>query len=399
MTELFTQPELLFSSFPDRPFQLPPELTRLREERPLTPMRFPDGHEGWLATGYDEARAVLGHPAFSNRYELIHIPLPGFSGEMPPAPPGDFLGMDGPEHTRYRKLLAGKFTSRRMRLLGEQIEQITADRLAALAQLARPADLMEAYARPIPALVICELLGVPAADREWFSRAVDKMIARPGTTADDMMTNWTALNDYLAGLVKAKRAHPTDDVLSELTASDLTEDELAGVGTLLLGAGMHTTATVLGMSTFALLINPGQLAALREDTGPADRAIEELLRYCGIGGGSARAALQDVEIGGQLIKAGQTVAISPNAANRDPRRFADGDGLDLTRDASGHLSFAHGVHQCLGQHLARIELRTALPALLRGFPTLELAIPIHEVPLRTDANMYDVERPPVTWKD
>ncbi|MBN6042082.1 cytochrome P450 [Amycolatopsis sp. 195334CR] len=399
MTDLFTQPELLFRSFPDRPFQLPPELGRLREERPLAPMRFPDGHEGWLATGYDEARAVLGHQAFSNRYELMHVPLPGFSGELPPAQPGDFLGLDAPEHTRFRKLLAGKFTPRRMRLLAEQVAACTEDRLTVLAGSARPADLMEVYARPIPALVICELLGVPSADREWFRRMVDGMLAREGVTADDIAANWTALSDYLRELVRGKRARPTDDVLSELTTSDLTEDELAGVGAFLLGAGLHTTATVLGLSTFALLINPGQLAALRADPGLTDRAIEELLRYTGIGGGSARAAVADVEIGGQLVRAGQTVAISPIAANRDPRRFPDGDALDITRDASGHLSFAHGVHQCLGQHLARIELRTALPALLNRFPTLELAIPVHEVPLRTDANMYDLAGLPVTWKD
>ncbi|MGC7094476.1 cytochrome P450 [Amycolatopsis lurida] len=399
MTELFTQPELLFRSFPDRPFQLPAELTRLREERPLTPMRFPDGHEGWLATGYDEARAVLGHAAFSNRYELMHVPLPGFSGEMPSAQPGDFLGLDAPEHTRFRRLLAGKFTVRRMRLLAEQVDRITESRLAALARLPRPADLMDAYARPIPALVICELLGVPSVDREWFRRVVDGMLARAGVTADDITANWSSLTEYLRELVRAKQANPTDDVLSELTTSDLTEDELAGVGAFLLGAGLHTTATVLGMSTFALLINPGQLAVLRADPGLTDRAVEELLRYTGIGGGSARVAVEDVEIGGELIKAGQTVAISPNAANRDPRRFADGDTLDITRDASGHLSFAHGVHQCLGQHLARIELRTALPALLNRFPTLELAIGVHEVPLRTEANMYDLERLPVTWQD
>ncbi|AXB42299.1 cytochrome P450 [Amycolatopsis albispora] len=396
MTDLFTEPELLFQHNPEQPFQLPPGLARLRAERPLAPMRFPDGHEGWLATGYDEARTVLGHAAFSNRYELIHIPLPGFSGEMPPAPTGDFLGLDAPEHTRFRRLLAGKFTVRRMRVLTEQVERFTADRLAALAALPRPADLMAAYAQPIPALVICELLGVPATDREWFRQAVNGMLAREGTSADDIMTNWTALNDYLRDLVRAKRAEPTDDVLSELTTSDLTEDELTGVGVFLLGAGLHTTATVLGLSTLALLMNPGQLATLREN--PAG-AIEELLRYTGIGGATVRVARTDVEIGGELVKAGQTVAISPIAANRDPRRFGDGDALDLGRDASGHLSFAHGVHQCLGQHLARVELRIALPALFERFPSLALAVPVHEVPLRTTANMYELERLPLTWQD
>ena len=401
MTELFTTPELLFRRSPEHPFGLVPELARLRAESPLARMIYPDGHEGWLATGHAEARAVLGHPGFSNRYELTHLPIPGFTETQPPAPTGDFLGIDPPEHTRYRKLLAGKFTVRRMRRLTERAEEITAERLAVLADQGPPVDLMPVYARPIPALMICEMLGVPSVDREHFQRLVQATVVHEGATAQDVgaaLTDaWTAMQDYLRELVLARRADPTDDVLSELTTSDLTDDELSGVGTFLLGAGMHTTANVIGMATFALLLHPDQLAALRDDPALVEGAVEELLRYTGIGPAAVRAALDDVEIGDQLIKAGETVTISLDAANRDPRKFTDADALDLRRNAAGHLTFVHGVHQCLGQHLARIELRIALSALLTRFPTLRLAIPADDVPLRTDTNVYNMERLPVAW--
>jgi cytochrome P450 len=145
------------------------------------------------------------------------------------------------------------------------------------------------------------------------------------------------------------------------------------------------------------LIHPDQLAALRDDPALVEGAVEELLRYTGIGRAAVRAALEDVEIGDQLIKAGETVTISLDAANRDPRRFTDADALDLRRNAAGHLTFVHGVHQCLGQHLARVELRIALSALLTRFPTLHLAIPPDDVPLRTDTNVYNMERLPAAW--
>ncbi|MEV0085421.1 cytochrome P450 [Saccharopolyspora sp. NPDC050642] len=397
MAEPFTKLELLFQRSPEHPFHLPTELVRLREEQPLVRMTYPDGHEGWLATGYDQARAVLAHPGFSNRYELLHMPMPGITEPSPPASPGDFLGLDGPEHTRYRRLLAGKFTPRRIRLLAERVAEFTAERLDAMQRQGSPADLMELYARPIPALVICELLGVPYTDHEKFQHLAEGVVLRDGATPEDQIAAMKGLQDYISELVLAKRANPTDDVLSELTTSDLTDEELFGLGAFLLFAGLHTTASVIGMATFALLINPDQLAALRNDPDLADGAVEELLRYTGIGPCTVRAALEDAEIDGRLIKAGESVTVSMDAANRDPGKFPNPDALDLRRNATGHLTFVHGVHQCLGQHLARIELRTALPALVTRFPDLSLAIPAEKVPMHTNSNIYEVEKLPLTW--
>ncbi|WP_371127195.1 cytochrome P450 [Streptomyces sp. 2112.3] len=381
------------------PFDPPGELTALRTERPLTRMRFPDGHVGWLATGYSAVRAIHADPRFSSRYELLHYPFEdGYTGELPPAPVGDLTGLDAPEHTRYRRLLMGKFTVRRMRLLTSRVEEITTEHLDAMERQGPTVDLVEAFAKPLPALMICELLGVPYAGREVFQRHVATVMTR-SATMDEVAAAMAALQNILAELVSAKRAQPTDDLLGDLTTTDLTGEELAGIGSFLLAAGLDTTANMLAHGTFALLSHPHQLAALRADPGLADQAVEELLRYLSIAHTSARSALEDVELEGQLIKAGQTVVLSIEAANRDPERFPDPDTLDLHRKATGHLAFGHGIHQCLGQQLARVEMRVALPALLARFPTLRLAVPPEEVPLRHGMNIYGVHRLPVTWDE
>ncbi|CAM5596373.1 Cytochrome P450 OS=Streptomyces rimosus subsp. rimosus (strain ATCC / DSM 40260 / JCM 4667 /NRRL 2234) OX=1265868 GN=SRIM_024830 PE=3 SV=1 [Streptomyces rimosus subsp. rimosus] len=199
-------------------------------------------------------------------------------------------------------------------------------------------------------------------------------------------------------LVAAKRAEPTDDLLSDLTTSDLTEEELIGVGGVLLAAGLDTTANMLGLGTFALLSNPDQLDALRADPGLAGQTVEELLRYLSVADPIPRAALEDVEIEGRLVRAGETVTVSVQAANRDPLKFPDPDRFDIHRKATGHVSFGHGPHQCLGQQLARVEMTVAFPALFARFPTLRLAVPPQEVPLRDRANIYGVISLPVTWQ-
>ncbi|MFJ9852864.1 cytochrome P450 [Streptomyces sp. NPDC101150] len=380
------------------PFDPPAELARLREEQPLRRMRYPDGHLGWLATGHSVVRAILGDSRFSSRYELMHLPMQGAPAQLPPAPVGDMTGIDAPEHTRFRRLLMGKFTVRRMRELTARVAQISAEHLDAMERRGGPLDLVEAYAQPIPALMICELLGVPAEDRDVFQRHTFTVTDR-SVSLEDQAAAYTALQEILHELVLAKRAAPTDDLLSDLTSSDLTDEELAGIGTFLLGAGLDTTANMLGLGTFALLSNPEQLAALRGDPGLADQAVDELMRYLTIADTGIRAALEDVELDGQLIKAGESVTLSLQAANRDPERFPDPDALDVHRKATGHLGFGHGMHQCLGQQLARVEMRVALPALLTRFPSLRLAVPPEEVPLRTKSSIYGVHALPVTWDE
>lgn len=377
------------------PFDPPAELAQLREEQPLRRLSFPDGHTGWLATGHSVVRSIMADPRFSARYELLHYPLADF-GDIPPAPPGEFLGLDGLEHTRYRRLLMGKFTVRRMRQLTERVEQFTAECLDAMESHGGPVDLVETFAQPIPGLMICELLGVPYAERDFFQEHVTTLFNQ-AASEEERGTAMAAMMEYLQGLVLAKRAEPTDDLLSDLTTSDLTDEELSGVGVFLLAAGFDTTANMLGLGTFALLSNPDQLAALRDDPGLAEGAVEELMRYLTVADPTLRSALEDVEIAGQKIKAGETVLLSFQAANRDPAKFPEPDRLDLHRKATGHVAFGHGPHQCLGQQLARVEMAVAFPALLTRFPTLRLAVPAEEVPFRANMNIYGVHRLLVTW--
>lgn len=383
---------------PGCPFDPPEELIDARRHGPISRYIFPGGRPGWLITGYDLVRAVLADSRFSSRKELMLHPSIDVTGmELPAAPPGEFLLMDEPRHGRYRRPLAGKFTARRMRLLGERVEQITAEHLDAMAKAGPPVDLVTAFAKPIPAIIICELLGVPYQDRGLFQAQIEMFLCG-GVSDEDLLAAYTATQRYLAQLVAAKRANPTDDVLSDLTDGDLSDEELQGMGLILLAAGFDTTANMLALGTFALLRNPTQLAVLRADPSLVDQAVEELLRYLSVAKTFMRTALEDVELGGQTITAGTPVILSYNTANRDPERFPDPHVLDLRRRAGGHLAFGHGIHQCLGLQLARVELRIALLALIQRFPTLRLAIPAQEVTLRPEtADIYGVKSLPVTW--
>ncbi|MEV4072509.1 cytochrome P450 [Nonomuraea fuscirosea] len=394
-----TAPALPTARPPGCPFDPPKELLQAREHGPISRYLFPGGHEGWLVTGYDLVRSVLADPRFSSRKELMrHHPLIDYGDiEVPPAPPGEFLLMDEPRHSRYRKPLVGKFTVRRMRLLTERVEQITAAHLDAMEQAGPPADLVTAFAKPIPAVVICELLGVPYEDRGSFQENIDMFLGGEATD-EELYAAYLATQQYLAELVAAKRANPTDDVLSDLLDSDLTDEELRGMALILLSAGFDTTANMLALGTFALLRNPEQLAALRADPALTEPAVEELLRYLSVAKTFTRVTLEDVELGGQSVKAGTTLILSYNTANRDPERFADPHVLDLGRRDGGHLAFGHGIHQCLGQQLARVELRVAFPALLNRFPGLRLAVPAEEVAVRPEtADIYGLKSLPVTW--
>ncbi|MEV7520360.1 cytochrome P450 [Streptomyces sp. NPDC091371] len=378
---------------PGCPFDPPAELTEARSHGPISHYTHPGGKPGWMITGYDLVRSVLADPRFSSRRDLLNV----VDFELPPAPPGEFLLMDDPEHSRYRKPLVGKFTARRMRLLTERIEQITTECLDAMEKAGPTADLVTAFAKPIPTIIICELLGVPYEDRASFQEQIDKFMN--GETGDEeLMAAYTATQEYLAQLVVAKRANPTDDVLSELTDSDLTDEELKGISLILLAAGFDTTANMLSLGAFALLENPEQLAALRADPALIDQAVEELLRYLSVAKSFMRTALEDVEVGGQTIKAGTTVVLSYNTANRDPERYADPHLLNLNRQDGGHLAFGHGIHLCLGAQLARVEMRVAFTALLQRFPTLRLAVPAEDVAVRPEtADIYGVKSLPVTW--
>jgi cytochrome P450 len=376
-------------------FDPPPELAELRAS-PVRRLRYPDGHVGWLVTAHDVARTVLADPRFSARSELKRTPVvrPGlepFYGM--PAMPGWLVDMDPPAHSRIRRLLAGEFTWRRMRGLRPRVERIVEEHLEEMARQGPPVDLVEAFALPVPSLTICELL-----ERVRFQRSSATLFSLQAS-AEQASESMRWLDDFLRDLTLHKRRHPGEDLLSRLAAcGQLTTDEIAGAGVLLLTAGHETTANSLSLSTFALLCHPRQLAALRAEPALVDSAAEELFRYLTIFQfGVPRTPLEDVVIAGQVIRAGEALTVSLPAANRDPGTFRDPDRLDLHKRALGHLAFGHGAHHCLGQGLARVELRAGLLGLFRRFPFLHLGVPPEQVPLSHDMGLYGAHRLPVTW--
>ncbi|MFI5610586.1 cytochrome P450 [Amycolatopsis sp. NPDC051903] len=403
MTQTVPVPQGLPMERTAGPFDPPREITALRDVRPVSPLAFPDGHEGWLVTGYDAVRQLMADTRFSSRQDLdvTHVPFetPGMPVQTEPSPqmPGVFIAMDPPDHTRLRRKLTGAFTVKRMKLLEEQIIEISERQLDELAKLTPPVDLVKEFALPVPSLVICELLGVPYEDRANFQANSQQFLVKD-QSLQEKMGALGALMGYLGELVTRKRAEPGDDILSDLARhEDLTIEELTGAAFLLLLAGHETTANMLALGTFALLEHPEQLAELRADLDLLPDAVEELMRYLSVVDINYRYATEDIELGGETIPKGSTVVVSLLAANHDPKRFENPDTLDIHRKARGQMAFGHGIHQCLGQQLARIEMRAGFAGLLRRFPGLKLAVPAADVPLRTDMNIYGVHELPITW--
>lgn len=379
------------------PFDPPEELAALRARDAITRMRYPDGHDGWLVTGHALARTVLADPRFSARHELRHSPVPTPAKPMA-AMPGVFIGMDPPDHTRYRQLINRHFTVRRVRELEPMIERVVARRLDAMAAAGPAADLMRAFALPVPAQIICELLGVPEESHEEIQRHRMATID-PESNPPAAMAATRATMAFMLGLAQRKRAEPGDDLLSGLIADGgLDDQELAGIALLMLIAGHETTANMLGLGVYLLLDRPDLAEGIRgRDGALSETAVDELLRYLAVVQFASRAALTDVELGGVTITAGETVTVSLSAANRDGARFDDPARFRADRPGSGHLSFGHGAHQCLGQHLTRAELRIGLSALLRRFPGLRLDVSPAEIGFREAVPTVGVTRLPVRW--
>ncbi|WP_217214011.1 cytochrome P450 [Streptomyces sp. AC550_RSS872] len=390
-----TSPAVVMPTARQNPFDPPEELRRRQGLGPIHRMTYVDGGQGWLVTGFAAARAILADPRFSARPDHMRSPIA--QPATAPVPPGFFLRMDPPEHDHYRRLLTGDFTVRRIKLLEPEIEAIVNDQLNAMELTGGPADLFKAFALPIPSQVIGELLGVPYSDRQGFQRNAATLL-NVDLTPERRQEAVRELMAYLRDLLRHKRSWPEEDVLSGLAAHEgLTADERAGLALLLLITGHETTANMLALGTFALLANPAQLAEVRDKEEDAPAVVEELLRYLTIIHHVVRVALEDIELHGCLIKAGESVTVALSAANRDADHFADPDALDHTRSTAGHLAFGHGLHRCLGQRLARAEMRIALPALFRRFPALRLTVAPEEVPLRSAMTVCGVRELPVTW--
>ncbi|MEU1300861.1 cytochrome P450 family protein [Streptomyces shenzhenensis] len=349
---------------------------RLRDSAPVHRITGPDGTPAWLVTRYDDVRDALADPRLSlDKRHATAGTYKGFS--LPPALDANLLNMDPPDHTRVRRLVGRAFTPRRVQGLRAPIRR-TADTLLDALGPHGSADLVAAYAAPLPITVICDLLGIPDRHRLDFRVWTDSLVAPDPARPEAGKEAVVALLEYFTRLLRDKRAEPGDDLLSDLIAvrddgDRLSEDELMSLAFLILFAGYENAVQLIGNAVLALLSHPDQLAALRRDPGLLPGAVEEFARYEGPALLAIRRfPVEDVTIGGVTVPAGETVWVSPAAANRDPARFPDPDRLDLGRDAGGHLTLGHGIHYCLGAPLARAETEIALAALLERFPDLAL---------------------------
>ncbi|MFI5999552.1 cytochrome P450 [Streptomyces sp. NPDC051366] len=365
-----------------------PLYRQLREDGPVRRTVIAGGLEAWLVTRYEDGLAALSDSRLSSDVRdasdtRILRQLPATERESMLS---NMLRSDPPDHTRLRRLVSKAFTAHRVAGMRPRIQAIT-DRLLDAVVPAGHAELVADFALPLPVAVISELLGVPVDERHEFQHWTDRLIRRGPELPDPAVVNeaWQHMRAYVTELIRDKRAHPGDDLLSALvTARDaeqqLTEDELVAMVFLLLAAGYITTVNLIGGGIAMLLAHPGQLDLLRSDPELLPGAIEEFLRYDGpVSPGIARFAREDVEIAGVTVPRGATVLIGSAVADRDPARFPDPDRLDITRQDNAHLAFGHGIHYCLGAPLARLEGQIAIGTALRRLPGLALAVAPDEI--------------------
>lgn len=388
------------------PLDPPPALTELREAGPACRLRFSDGQVGWLVLGYALGRALLVDSRFSVDDIVQPLGDPEVVAETDrieremPERDGVLIALNPPQHTRIRRAAASYFTVRAVAEREDAIERIVAGRLDAMEEAGAPVDLMPAFALPLSSFTICEVLGVPHSDRERFERP-SAVLADPHADTAGKRAALVEFSDYCRDVVARKREAPGEDLLSDLiVAGDLSEDEIVGLARQLFEAGHETTATMLTLSVFTLLAERSRWEALRAEPEAIGGAVEELMRYLSIlqMGTFSRTATEDVELDGLTVKAGEKVVVSIPAANRDPEKFADPDVLDFGRNAAGHIGFGHGKHMCIGQHLARWELKVAIRGLVERFPDLDLAVPVEEISFFGGEHLlYGVETLPVRW--
>lgn len=370
----------------------------LRESRPIAPVRMPGYGRAWIVTRYADVRTTLTGPRLAKDVQR----WPGGGRSRPSEATGVYAHMlhaDPPEHTRLRRLVQKAFTPRRVAQLRPRAEQIAAGLLDEMAAARGDVtDLLGAYARPLPIAVLCELLGIPVADRAWIAVTVAAYDER----AEHQRVE-RELAAYFAGLIAARRAEPGEDLISALalardnSAGDgLTGNELLSAVYLLVMAGFDTTVNLIASGALALLTHPGQKTRLRQDPSLLPAAVEELLRFTSpVNHANDRFTTEDVPVGGVVIPAGEWLFSAISSANRDPARFPCPDRLDLGRETSGHVAFGHGVHYCLGAPLARMEAEVALGALLARFPRISLAVAPPELRWRPVSLMNGLESLPV----
>ena len=397
---------LQFRREPACPFGPASDYKRLRADEPVVRVPTPSGESAWLVTRYADVRRVFGDTRFSSRQPpvILERPPTGDSAQFsPPQFKGFFVTNDGSEHIRYRGILAPMFTVREIKKMRPRIEEIVMAQLDAIQQAGPEVDLVAGFAQPVPGLVICELLGVPPESRSFFHPRLAKLedLTLPH---EQIRVSLTELIVYLIDFIQDQRRDPGQGVIGRLIrehGQELSDEELCGISGMFLLAGYWPPANVLATSFLLLLHNPGQLKILRENSESATSAVEELLRYLSIVTlGQLRTATEDLEVDGQLIRSGDFVMCSLASANRDERFHEDGEIFDISRRPSPHVAFGYGPHQCLGQQLARMVFKIAIPALFRRFPDVSPAVSFEDIHFYSNTVVHGIHSLPVRlWRE
>ncbi|MET9694346.1 cytochrome P450 [Streptomyces sp. NPDC006514] len=382
------------------PYHPPTAYEPLRESRPLSRVTLFDGRSVWVVTGHAEARALLADARLSSdrTKETFPAPTRRFKGIQNRRTA--LLGVDDPEHNRQRRMLIPSFSVKRMAAMRPRIQE-TVDRLIdAMVARGTRAELVSAFALPVPSMVICSLLGVPYADHEFFEGQSRRLLRGPEPA--DVEDARRQLDTYLETLIGQKRTDPGDGLLDELIATRLetgetTVEELVDLAVILLIAGHETTANMISLGTYTLLRHPEQLSELRDDPSLMSEAVEELMRFLSIADGMLRVATEEIEVGGVTIRPDEGVVFSTSVINRDETVFEEPDALDWNRPTRHHLAFGFGIHQCLGQNLARVEMEIALGTLFRRLPGLRLAADPDEIPFKPGDTIQGMLELPVAW--
>lgn len=378
-----------------------PRCAALRREAPVSRVSLPYGGEGWLVVGHEQIRFVLSDRRFS-RAALLGADAPRTTPRIVTDP--TILHLDPPDHTRLRRLVAGAFAPRRTAALRPEVEDVARDLVDQMRAEGPPSDLVRGLARPLPSMVMSELLGVPFADRDQFFAWSAQVVAGPDADPASIREAFAGLRRYLSERIAERRRHPTDDLLSALVSARdehdrLSEQELVVFGVTLLLAGLETTTNQLGNFAYHLLAEPHRWEWLAADRSRIPVAVEELLRYTPIAAtaGFTRVATEDVVVGDVTVRAGEALLLDLDAANRDEAVFDHAEELRLDRAENPHLAFGHGAHFCLGASLARMELEVGLAALLEGLPGLRLATTTDRLSWYRNRVVRGIEELPVTW--
>lgn len=384
-------------------FMLPPIYEQLQRESPVCKVRNTvDGKEAWLLTRYDDVRDILINPRLSAEPTAPGYPHMTAGHAATPQRSGDFVFLDDPEHARYRNFLTREFLVKSIEAMRPDVEWVVDHLADAMLRKGPTLNLVDDFALPVPSMVICKMLGVSYDDHHIIQELTASRL-KLDNKAEEAYGAAQTLIGYLDPIVADKERNPTDDLLSRLAAhvntGALAHEEVVHMARLLVSAGHETTANLISLGTILLLRHPDQFAELIADPSLAAGATEEILRYTTIVHATPRrAALDDIEVAGFVIRKGEGVIPLTAAANRDPSVFANPNRFDIHRNARNHLAFNYGPHHCLGANLARLEMQIVMQRFYKRFPGLAFAVPYEEIEFKLDSLMLGAYTIPVTWR-